>query len=106
VHEEIDMAAIRFDEAAGGFDFIFGGIGLGAEFGDEFAVDANLAREDELLGVAARSDAGVSDDFLKTFEHGKVVSSYQEKPCRWLLEDYTGEAGVGIDKTGRGISDQ
>jgi hypothetical protein len=31
--------------------------------------------------------------------------SYQEKPCRWLLEDYTGEAGVGIGKTGRAIGD-
>jgi hypothetical protein len=52
VHEEVDVAALGFNEAASGFDFIFGGIGLGAEFGDDFTVDANLAGEDELLGVA------------------------------------------------------
>src|SRR5208283_3159140 len=48
------------------------GIGEGAEFGDDLAVDAHLARENELLGVAARGDAGVGDDFLEAVEHGDV----------------------------------
>jgi hypothetical protein len=98
VHEEINVTAFGFDEAAGGFDSIFGGIGLGAKFGDDFAVDANLAGEDELLRVAARSDAGVSDDLLKAFEHGKVISDRLSvsvrKNLRWLLVDYTGEGGT------------
>jgi hypothetical protein len=103
VHEEIHVAALGFDHAAGGFDFVLGGIGLGAEFNDDFAVDANLAGENELLGVAARSDARVSDDFLKAFEHGKVISnqlSVIRKNLRWLLEDYTGEGGTGDRQNG------
>ena len=74
VHEEVNVAAFGFYEAAGRFDFIFGGIGLGAQFGDDFAVDADLTRKDELLGVAARSDAGMGDDFLKAFEHRRKQS--------------------------------
>jgi len=72
VEKEIDVIFFGFDEAAGGFDLVLGGIGLGAEFGDDLAVDAHLARENELLGVAARGDAGVGDDFLEAVEHGDV----------------------------------
>jgi hypothetical protein len=70
VENEVDMIFLGFDEAAGSFDLVGGGIGFGAEFGDDLAVDADLAGEDELLGVAARGDAGVGDDFLEAFEHG------------------------------------
>ena len=69
VEDEIDEALGGFDSAAGGFDFVFGRIGFGAEFGDDFAVDADLAGEDELFGVAARGDAGAGNDFLEAFEH-------------------------------------
>jgi hypothetical protein len=55
---------------AGGFDFVFGGVGLGTEFCDDFAVYANLAGQDELFGMTARGDPGVGDDFLETFKHG------------------------------------
>jgi len=70
VEEEIDVVFLRLNEAAGGFDLVFGGIGLAAEFCDDAAVDANLAGEDELLGVAARGNAGVGDYLLKAVEHG------------------------------------
>jgi len=71
VEEEIDVIFFGFDEAAGGFDLVFGGIGFGAELGDDLAVYADLAGEDELLGVAARGDARVGDDFLEAVEHGE-----------------------------------
>ncbi len=104
MHEEIDVAAFGFNEAAGRFDFVFGGIGLGAKFGDDFAVDADLTGKDELLGVAARSDAGMGDDFLKAFEHEESnplsVHSHQlpGKARRRMIgcvEDYTSEGGWG-----------
>ena len=69
VHEQIDMTALGFDEAAGGFDFVFGGISLGPEFRDDLAVDANLAGQDELFGMTAGGDSGVGNDFLEAFKH-------------------------------------
>ena len=69
VEKQVDVALVGIDGAAGGLDFVFGGIGFRAEFGDHLAVDADLAGEDELLRVAAGGDAGASDDFLKAFEH-------------------------------------
>jgi hypothetical protein len=69
VEKQIDVALVGIDGAAGGLDFVFGRIGFRAEFGDDLAVDADLAGEDELLRVAAGGDAGASDDFLKAFEH-------------------------------------
>ncbi|HXR33885.1 MAG TPA: hypothetical protein VN830_09265 [Verrucomicrobiae bacterium] len=69
VEEEIDVIFFGFDEAAGGFDLVFGGIGFGAEFGDDDAVDADLAGEDKFLGVASGGDAGVGDYFLEAVEH-------------------------------------
>ena len=71
VEDEVDVIFFGFDEAAGGFDLVLGGIGLGAELGDYLAVDANLAGKDELFGVAARGDAGVGDYFLEAVEHGE-----------------------------------
>jgi hypothetical protein len=72
VEKEIDVAGSSSgDVAASGFDFVVGGVGFGAEGRDGFAVDANLAREDELLGVAAGCDPGAGDDFLEAFEHGE-----------------------------------
>jgi hypothetical protein len=75
VEDEVDVILFGFDEAAGGFDLVLGGIGLGAEFGDDLAVDANLTGKDELFGVAARGDAGVGDDFLEAVEHGELKFS-------------------------------
>jgi len=80
VHDEINGAFLGFDSVASGLDFVFGRVRFGAEFGYGFAVDANLAGEDELLGVAAGSDAGVGDNFLEAFEHLSCqfsVLSYQ-----------------------------
>jgi len=71
VEDEVDVILFGFDETAGGFDLVLGGIGLGAECGDDDAVDAHLAGEDELFGVAARGDAGVGDYFLEAVEHGE-----------------------------------
>src|SRR5208337_2391588 len=79
VEDEVDMIFFGFDEAAGGFDLVLGGIGLGAEFGDDLAVDANLAGKDELFGVAARGDTGVSDYFLEAVEHGELKFSVFSK---------------------------
>jgi len=69
VEEEIDVARSGFDGASGSFDFVGGGISFGAEFGDCFTVNADLAGEDELLGMTAGSDAGAGDNFLEAFEH-------------------------------------
>ena len=80
VENEINVIFFSLDEAAGGFDLVLGGIGLGAEFGDDDAVDAHLSGKDELFGVAARGDASVGDYFLQTVKHGDfqlLVISYQ-----------------------------
>jgi hypothetical protein len=70
VEQEIDVARSGRDGAADGFDFVGGGVGFGAKGGDGFAVDANLAGENELFGVASGGDACPGDDFLEAFEHG------------------------------------
>jgi hypothetical protein len=74
VQEEIEEARGGTDGTTGGFDFVLGGIGFGAEFGDGFAVDADLAGEDELFSVAARGNAGTGDDLLEAFEHSRRIS--------------------------------
>jgi hypothetical protein len=74
VEDEVDVIFFGLDEVAGGFDLVLGGIGLGAKFGDDLAVDADLAGKDELFGVAARGDASVSDYFLEAVEHGRKLS--------------------------------
>jgi hypothetical protein len=105
VHEQINVAALGFHEAAGGFDLVARGIGLGAQFRDDFTVDADLAGKDELLGVATRGNAGVGDDFLEAFEHERKLSVIRKLPRRMMDKDilgcaqnYTGGAARGIGK--------
>lgn len=86
VEEKVNVIFFGFDEAAGGFDLVFGRIGFGAEFGDDDAVDTHLAGEDELLGVAARGDAGVGDYFLQAVEHRRRRISAIRKPAPWDAE--------------------
>ncbi len=61
VEREIDVVFGGGDDFAGGFDFVGCEVRFSAELGDDFAVDANLAAEDELFGVAAGGDAGTGD---------------------------------------------
>ena len=93
VEEKIHAAGSGFDGAAGGFDFILGGIGFGAELGDSLAVDANLAGEDELFGMAAGGDAGTGDDFLEAFEHGGRIT---EVALRLRSAETNGEKVEGL----------
>lgn len=67
--KKVDVARSGSDHAARGFDFIGGRVGFGAKFSDSFAVDPDLAGEDELFRMTARSDAGAGDDLLEAFEH-------------------------------------
>ena len=64
VQDQVDRLSDFFDEAASSLNLVDSWIGLGAEFTDDVAVDQNLAGENELFGVAARSDSGMRDDFL------------------------------------------
>jgi len=98
VEEEVDVALIGIDGAASGFDFVLGGIGLGAKFGDDFAVDADLAGEDELFGVTAGRDAGSGDDFLKAFEHEGMHKDNRERERRRKFENGKQKSGNGERK--------
>ena len=53
VEDEVDATLVGLDKFSGGFDAVFGGVGFAAKFGNDLAVDADLAANDELLGVAA-----------------------------------------------------
>ncbi len=71
VKRQVDVRFSGGDEFSGGFDFVGSEVGFRAKFGDDFAVHADLAAEDELFGVPARGDAGSGDEFLKAFAgHG------------------------------------
>ncbi len=93
VDDEIGGLFCGIDEAAGNFDAVGIGVGLGAELGDDVAVDANLTGDDELFGVAARGDAGVGNDFLEAIEH---KGNYTERREREIGErGISGRAGRG-----------
>jgi hypothetical protein len=69
VEHDVDQLGRRLDELAGNFDVVARGVGLGAQLGDEAAVDGDEAGRDHLLGVSSRGEAGASDDFLQAFFH-------------------------------------
>jgi hypothetical protein len=113
VEEEINVAFIGIDGTTSSFDFVFGGICFGAEFGDNFAVDADLAGEDELFGVSTGGDAGTGDDFLKAFAHEEVSCQVSVLSCKCGISgsrnraDHRNESGdndtpSGSDEWGAG----
>jgi len=66
----------QVEETLGGFDgfvvyanAVGVGIGFGAEFGDDLAVESDSAGGDDFFGFAARGDAGGGEDFLEAGEH-------------------------------------
>ncbi len=69
VEHEIEEALGWLDGLAVDADGVGLGIGLGAEFGDDLAVEGDVAGGDDFLGFAAGGDAGGSEDFLEAREH-------------------------------------
>ena len=51
-------------------DVVAAGVGLGAQLGDDFAVDLDAALLDQLFGAAAAGDAGLGHDLLEPLEFG------------------------------------
>ena len=49
-------------------DMVAGSIGLGAEFGDDFAVYLHAAFSDQVLGVAAAGDSRLREDLLESLQ--------------------------------------
>ena len=71
VEKEIYTARRRIDGTPRGFNLVYSRVGFCTEFGDRFAVDTNLARDNELFGVTPGGNAGSGDNFLEAFEHGQ-----------------------------------
>jgi hypothetical protein len=55
---------LRIDQFAVDLDVIFGGIRLGAQFGDNLAVYRNSTGDNQLFSVPARSNSGCRNKFL------------------------------------------
>ena len=71
----LGVAGADAEEFAGDADVVAGGVGFGAELGDDMAVDGDLSRGDEGLGVAAGGHSGAGDDFLQAFLHVRTDQS-------------------------------
>ncbi len=65
VDHEVALRLRAGEALAVDLDVVVRRVGAGAEFGDDLAVDLNAAVEDDLLGGAARGDAGLREDFLQ-----------------------------------------
>ena len=70
VEDEVAQAFGALQQLAIHADVVAGGIGLGAQLGDNFAVYLHAALLDHLLGLAAAGDAGLGQDLLQAFEFG------------------------------------
>src|SRR6266566_3960958 len=57
VEEHIGARLRNVSGLASGFDPVMLGVGLDAEFGDNYAVDADLTAKDHVLGVTPRGDS-------------------------------------------------
>jgi len=65
VDHEVALRLGAVEQLAVDADVVFGGVGAGAEFGDDLAVDDDAAFEDDLFGLAAAGDAGLGEDLLQ-----------------------------------------
>ena len=92
VEHEVDGALGGLDGFAVDEDGVGVGIGFGAEFGDDLAVEGDAAGGDDFFGLAAGSDAGGGEDFLEACLHEEEDNSEQIADNRvrvFLLEYFT-----------------
>lgn len=64
VHQQINVPLGTVKEFPVYADVVNVGIGFGAQFGDDLPIDRDESSGDDLLGLAARSNSGSSDNFL------------------------------------------
>ena len=70
VEDEVAQALGALEQLAVDANVVAGGIGLGAQHGDDFSVHLHAALLDHLLGFAAAGHAGLGQNFLQAFELG------------------------------------
>jgi hypothetical protein len=68
VEHEVAQALRALQELAVDANVIANRVGLGAEFGHDFAVDLYTSFGDQFFGVAAAGDAGLGEDFLEAVQ--------------------------------------
>jgi hypothetical protein len=101
VEHEVEEALGWLDGFAVDADGVGVGIGFGAEFGDDLAVEGDAAGGDDFLGFAAGGDAGGGEDFLEAGEHDEEDNSEHITENRKrvsLLEQFTIGFGMGRKK--------
>ena len=64
VHQQIDMPFRAVEKLAVHADVIDIGIGFAAQLGDDLSIYRDESSANNLLGLAARSNSGSSDNFL------------------------------------------
>jgi hypothetical protein len=70
VEDEVAVALGTLEQLAVDADVVAGGVGLGAQHGDDLAVDLHAALLDHLLGAAAAGDAGSGENLLQALQFG------------------------------------
>ena len=75
IQHEIDGALGGLDGAAVDGDGVCVGIGFGAQFGDDLAVEGDTAGGDEFLGLTAGGDAGGGEEFLEALLHEERIAA-------------------------------
>ena len=70
VEDEVAQPLGALQQLAVDADVVAAGVGLGAQLGDDLAVDLHAALLDHLLGVAAAGNSGCGQDLLQPLELG------------------------------------
>jgi len=71
VEHEVDRRRLKVEELAVHLDMVALRIGLGAQLGDDPAVDGDAAVRDQRLRLPARRNPCLRDEFLKAYQHRK-----------------------------------
>ncbi len=81
-------------------DMIACGIGLGAEFGNDFAVHLHATLGDQILGVSTAGDAGLRENLLQPFE---LAREFWFCSGEDLLLDFRSAYSTGVKVFGHGF---
>ena len=70
VEDKVAKALGALEQLAVDADVVAAGVGLGAQYGDDLAVDLDAALLDHCLGAAAAGDAGGGENLLQALQLG------------------------------------